>query len=98
MPKTHRVAAHSLVGLATAAIIAFAQAQVPIPVEEQVRLFNSMSPAQQQALIRELERSLPPAQLQAVIRVLQGGVPEANTGSEPQAAPQPPQPQPKDAQ
>ena len=90
MPRTYRVAAHSVVGLAMSAIIAFAQAQVPIPVEEQVRLFNSMSPAQQQALIRELERSLPPAQLQAVLRVLQGGVPEANTGSEPQAAPQPP--------
>lgn len=90
MPRTHRLAAHSVVGLATAAIIGFAQAQAPIPVEEQVRLFNSMSPAQQQALIRELERSLPPAQRQAIIRVLQGGDPATNTDSEPQAAPQPP--------
>lgn len=67
-----RIAAHSVAGLATVAIIGFALAQAPIPVEEQVRLFKSMSPVQQQALIRELQRSLPPAQLQAVIRVLQG--------------------------
>jgi hypothetical protein len=91
MPRTHRVAAHSVAGLATAAIIGFAQAQVPIPIEEQVRLFNSMSPAQQQALIRELQRTLPPAQREAIIKVLQGGDPEANTDSE---AP----PQPKNAQ
>jgi hypothetical protein len=49
-----------------------------------------MSPAQQQALIRELQRSLPPAQRQAVIRLLQGRDTEANTDSEPQAEPQPP--------
>jgi protein involved in polysaccharide export with SLBB domain len=60
-----------------AAIFAFApdsMAQVPIPVEEQVRLFNSMSPAQQQSLIRELQRSLPPAQRDAILGVLQGEV------------------------
>ena len=50
-----------------------AQAQVPIPVQEQIRLFNSMSPAQQQSLIRELQRSLPPAQREAIIGMLQGG-------------------------
>ena len=49
-----------------------ALAQVPIPVQEQIRLFNSMSPAQQQALIRELQRSLPPAQRQAIVGMLQG--------------------------
>jgi protein involved in polysaccharide export with SLBB domain len=48
-----------------------ALAQVPIPMEEQIRLFNSMSPAQQQALIRELQRSLPPAQREAIIGLLQ---------------------------
>ena len=52
---------------------------------------ESMSPAQQQALIRELQRTLPPAQRQAAIMVLKlGGGPEANIDSEPQAAPQPP--------
>jgi polysaccharide biosynthesis/export protein len=50
-----------------------AVAQVPIPVQEQIRLFNSMSPAQQQALIREMQRSLPPAQREAIIGLLQGG-------------------------
>ena len=45
---------------------------------------ESMSPAQQQALIRELERTLPPAQREAAIMVLKlGGDPEANTDSEP---------------
>lgn len=50
-----------------------AVAQIPIPVQEQVRLFNSMSPAQQQSLIRELQRSLPPAQREAILGLLQGG-------------------------
>lgn len=47
-------------------------AQVPIPVQEQVRVFNSMTPAQQQSLIRELQRSLPPAQREAILGMLQG--------------------------
>ena len=52
---------------------------------------ESLSPAQQQALIRELERTLPPAQRQVAIMVLKlGGDPEANIDSEPQTAPQPP--------
>ncbi len=52
---------------------------------------DSMSPAQQQALIRELERTLPPQQLEAAIMVLKlGGDPEANIDSGPQTAPQPP--------
>jgi protein involved in polysaccharide export with SLBB domain len=61
-----------LTGLVLGAIAAVAFAQVPIPVQEQIRLFNSMSPAQQQALIRELQRSLPPAQREAIIGLLQG--------------------------
>lgn len=87
MPRTHRVVAHSVAGLAIAAIIGFAQAQAPKPasVEEQIRLFRSMSPQQQQALIRELQRTLPPAQREAIIRLLQGGEPKANTDSEPRA-------------
>jgi hypothetical protein len=62
-----------VIGLAAALCAVAALAQVPIPVDEQVRLFNSMSPAQQQQLIRELQRSLPPAQRQAIIGMLQGG-------------------------
>jgi len=58
--------------LSFAAVIGVATAQVPIPVEEQIRMFNSMSPAQQQALIRELQRSLPPAQRSAIVGLLQG--------------------------
>ncbi len=52
--------------------VRLALAQVPIPVDEQVRAFNSMPPAQQQALIRELQRSLPPAQREAILSMLQG--------------------------
>jgi protein involved in polysaccharide export with SLBB domain len=78
-----------------AAVVAFAAtrpalAQVPIPVQEQVELFNSMSPAQQQALIRELQGSLPPAQRQAIIELLQqgGGVGQStDPNSQQQAAP-----------
>ena len=44
---------------------------------------ESLSPAQQQALTRELERTLPPAQREVIMRVVQGGDPEANTDSEP---------------
>jgi protein involved in polysaccharide export with SLBB domain len=55
-----------------AAFVSIALAQVPIPVQEQIRIFNSMSPAQQQALMRELQRSLPPAQRQAIVGLLQG--------------------------
>jgi hypothetical protein len=49
---------------------------------------ESMSPAQQQALIRELERTLPPRQRETAVMVLRlGGDPEAHTGSEPKVAP-----------
>jgi protein involved in polysaccharide export with SLBB domain len=50
-----------------------ASAQVPIPLQEQVRMFNSLPVAQQQALIRELQRQLPPAQREAIIGMLQQG-------------------------
>ena len=56
---------------------------VPIPVEEQVRMFQSLPPAQQQALIRELQQELPPAQRQAILRILQGAEP----GEEEELAP-----------
>jgi hypothetical protein len=49
---------------------------------------ESMSPAQQQALIHELERTLPPPQREVAIMVMKlGGDPEENTDSEPQTAP-----------
>jgi polysaccharide export outer membrane protein len=60
-------------GLLALLVSAAAHAQVPLPVQEQVQLFNSLPPAQQQALIRELQRSLPPAQRQAIIESLQQG-------------------------
>lgn len=60
-----------------------AVAQVPIPVQEQVQVFNSLPPAQQQALIRELQRSLPPAQRQAIVQMLQqqGAIPGQDDAS-----------------
>jgi polysaccharide export outer membrane protein len=57
-----------LAGLAAGAALA----QVPIPMQEQIRLFSSLPAAQQQALIRELQRSLPPAQRDAIVGMLQG--------------------------
>jgi protein involved in polysaccharide export with SLBB domain len=51
-------------------------------MQEQVELFNSLPPAQQQALIREMQRDLPPAQRQAIIDALrgdqEGGADDAN--------------------
>jgi polysaccharide biosynthesis/export protein len=63
----------ALIGLAIVATAVAAFAQVPIPVQEQIRLFSSMPPAQQQAIIREMQRSLPPAQRESIIGLLQGG-------------------------
>ena len=57
--------------LAVAAAAAPALAQVPLPMEEQIRMFNSLPPAEQQALIRELQQQLPPAQRRAVLELLQ---------------------------
>ena len=71
--RAFRLAARNLAVLGIVAIAGIAVAQVPIPVQEQIRLFNSMSPAQQQALIRELQRSLPPAQREAIVGLLEGG-------------------------
>lgn len=45
-------------------------AQVPIPMQEQIEVFRSLSPSQQQALIRELQGNLPPAQRQAIVEML----------------------------
>ncbi|HET8696813.1 MAG TPA: hypothetical protein VFO94_04970, partial [Gammaproteobacteria bacterium] len=54
---------------------------MPIPVEEQIRLFNSMPQAQQNQLIRELQRQLPPAQREAIVSILQG---RQGNGQQPQ--------------
>jgi polysaccharide biosynthesis/export protein len=62
-----------LASVAAGMAAAAASAQVPLPVQEQVQLFNSLPPAQQQSLIRELQRQLPPAQREAVLSMLQGG-------------------------
>jgi protein involved in polysaccharide export with SLBB domain len=50
----------------------FAQGGLPIPLDEQMRLFNSLPQAQQQQLIRELQRQLPPAQRDTLVNMLQG--------------------------
>jgi hypothetical protein len=59
-----------LAGAVAALVVGAALAQVPIPMQEQVRLFNTLPPSQQQSLIRELQRQLPPAQRQAVLSML----------------------------
>lgn len=72
----------ALVGLAVGPS---AIAQVPIPIQEQIEIFRSMPPAQQQALIRELQRNLPPAQRQAIIEMLQQSGPPGGTAEGPRA-------------
>ena len=62
-------------------------AQVPIPTQEQIELFNSLSPAQQSALIRELQTNLPPAQRQAVLDMLRGRVPPSQQPPSSQPSP-----------
>jgi protein involved in polysaccharide export with SLBB domain len=83
-PPRHAIrrAIKGIAVFAAAVMVGAALAQVPIPVEEQIRLFNSMSPAQQNQLIRELQRSLPPAQRQTIIQLLQGDGDPAQAGEE----------------
>lgn len=45
-------------------------AQVPIPQQEQIDVFNSLSAADQQALIQELQSQLSPAQRDLVVNML----------------------------
>jgi protein involved in polysaccharide export with SLBB domain len=65
--------ARILVVLVTMVGVGPSWAQVPIPLQEQIQQFNSLPTAQQQALIRELQRQLPPAQREAILGMLQGG-------------------------
>ncbi len=61
-----------LVGVAAALFFGTALAQVPAQLQQQLRLFESLPPAQQQALLRELQSQLPPAQRNAIANMLQG--------------------------
>lgn len=70
--------------LLAAFVFGTAFAQVPIPMQEQIRLFNSLPPSQQQSLIRELQRQLPPAQREAILGMLQGRA-EASSPADPAA-------------
>jgi polysaccharide biosynthesis/export protein len=63
--------AMSIVGLCAPGAL-LAQAGVPIPLQEQIELFNSLPASQQQQLIRELQRQLPPAQRESIVGLLQG--------------------------
>jgi len=49
-----------------------ALAQVPLQLQDQIQMFNSLPPTQQQALIRELQGQLPPGQRDAILSALQG--------------------------
>lgn len=49
-----------------------ASAQVSDALQAQIQRYDSLSPAQQQALIRQLQRQLPPAQRDAIIDQLRG--------------------------
>jgi polysaccharide biosynthesis/export protein len=75
----------AVVALALAGLLRSASAQVPLPMQEQVQMFNSLPASQQQALIRELQRQLPPAERDAMLSALQGQLP---TGQAQQQQPQ----------
>jgi polysaccharide export outer membrane protein len=83
--------------LAALLIAAPSFSQVPIPLQEQIQRFNALPAAQQQALIRELQRQLPPAQRDAIISQLRqtgaaqgtaNAAPETETSQMPGAAAQ----------
>ena len=63
------------VAISLGGLVRSASAQVPLPMQEQVQMFNSLPAAQQQALIRELQRQLPPAERDAMLSALQGQLP-----------------------
>ena len=63
------------VALSLGGLLGSASAQVPLPMQEQVQMFNSLPASQQQALIRELQRQLPPAERDAMLSALQGQLP-----------------------
>ena len=63
------------VALSLGGLLSPAFAQVPLPMQEQIQMFNSLPAAQQQALIRDLQRQLPPAERDAMLSALQGQLP-----------------------
>src|SRR6476646_9859830 len=63
------------VAISLGGLVRAASAQVPLPMQEQVQMFNSLPASQQQALIRELQRQLPPAERDAMLSALQGQLP-----------------------
>lgn len=71
MPRASRSVLVLTAVLTSFCAIGPAEGQVPIPLQEQIRIFNTLPAAQQQSLIRELQRQLPPAQREAVIGMLQ---------------------------
>ena len=73
MHRAFRLA--TVLAVLTTSLMTFAPApaQVPIPLQEQIRIFNSLPAAQQQSLIRELQSQLPPAQRDAILGMLQQG-------------------------
>src|SRR4029078_1061085 len=63
------------VALSLGGLLSPASAQVPLPMQEQIQMFNSLPAAQEQALIRDLQRHLPPAERDAMLSALQGQLP-----------------------
>jgi len=71
------------VALLVSGLLRPALAQIPLPMQEQVQMFNSLPPAQQQALIREMQQQLPPAERDAILSALQGGQGLGGQGQQP---------------
>lgn len=59
-----RIAAATWIALLVSTLV---WAQVPSSIQEQIQIFDSLTPSQQQALIREVQRSLPPSQQDEIL-------------------------------
>ncbi len=64
------LAVFAVAGLLALGSTSFAQLG-GLPIQEQIQLFQSLPPAQQRALMRELQRELPPAQRETFLQLLQ---------------------------
>jgi protein involved in polysaccharide export with SLBB domain len=71
------------VALLLGGLLRTVSAQVPLPMQEQVQMFNSLPAAQQQALIQEMQQQLPPAERDAILSALQGGQGLSNQPQQP---------------
>ncbi len=71
-----RVLSGALTAFAVAGLLVYGSTSLAqlggLPIQEQIQLFQSLPPAQQRALIRELQRDLPPAQRETFMQLLQG--------------------------